>query len=81
VRDKLLLGVLRGAYSDVLFGGRYPMVALFLTLPSTDVDVNVHPTKAEIRFKNPTQIRNLLFHGIQSAIREQSNVSASLLPS
>ena len=80
VRDKLLLGVLRGAYSDVLFGGRYPMVALFLTLPSTDVDVNVHPTKAEIRFKNPTQIRNLLFHGIQSAIREQSNVSASLLP-
>lgn len=80
VRDKLLLGVLRGAYSDVLFGGRYPMVALFLTLPTMDVDVNVHPTKAEVRFKNPTQIRNLLFHGIQSAIREQSSVSASLLP-
>jgi DNA mismatch repair protein MutL len=80
VRDKLLLGVLRGAYSDVLFGGRYPMVALFLTLPTRDVDVNVHPTKAEVRFKNPTQIRNLMFHGIQSAIREQSSVSASLLP-
>jgi len=80
VRDKLLLGVLRGAYSDVLFSGRYPMVALFLTLPSTDVDVNVHPTKAEVRFKNSTQIRNLMFHGIQSAIHEQSSVSASLLP-
>ncbi len=80
VRDKLLLGVLRGAYNDVLAGNRYPMVALFLELPSHDVDVNVHPTKAEVRFKSPTHIRNLLFHGLQSAIREQSNISASLLP-
>lgn len=80
VRDKLLLGVLRGAYADVLAGNRYPMVALFLELPSEDVDVNVHPAKAEVRFKTPTQIRNLMFHGLQTAIREQSNMSASLLP-
>ena len=80
VRDKLLLGVLRGAYADVLAGNRYPMVALFLDLPHDQVDVNVHPTKAEVRFKNPMQIRNLIFHGIQSAIREQSNISAELLP-
>lgn len=80
VRDRLLLGVLRGAYADVLAGNRYPMVALFLELPAEDVDVNVHPAKTEVRFKNPTQIRNLMFHGIQNAIREQSNVSAELLP-
>jgi DNA mismatch repair protein MutL len=80
VMDKLLLGVLRGAYADVLAGNRYPIVALFLELPFDDVDVNVHPTKAEVRFKAPTAIRNLLFHAIQSAIREQAGVSASMLP-
>ena len=80
VMDKLLLGVLRGAYSDVLAGNRYPIVALFLELPHEDVDVNVHPTKAEVRFKSPTIIRNLLFHAIQKALREHAGESASLLP-
>jgi DNA mismatch repair protein MutL len=81
VRDKLLMGVLRGAYADVLARDRYPMVALFVTLPQTDVDVNVHPAKTEVRFKKPMVIRNLLFHGVQNAIREFSKTSASLLPS
>jgi DNA mismatch repair protein MutL len=76
VRDKLLLGVLRGAYSDVLAGNRYPYVALFLTLPKTHLDVNVHPTKAEVRFKNAAAVRNLMFHAIQSALREHAHVSA-----
>lgn len=80
VRDKLLLGVLRGAYADVLAGNRYPMVALFLELPHHDVDVNVHPTKAEVRFKNPAAVRNLMFHAIQKSIREYGQSSATLLP-
>ncbi len=80
VRDRLLMGVLKGAYADVLAGANYPLVALFINLPQDHVDVNVHPTKAEVRFKNPQTIRNLMFHGIQSAIREHGRESASLLP-
>lgn len=81
VRDRLLMGVLRGAYADVLAGQNYPLVALFINLPQDHVDVNVHPTKAEVRFKNPQTIRNLMFYGLQKAIREYGNESASLLPS
>ena len=80
VRDRLLMGVLRGAYSDVLAGQNYPLVALFVNLPQENVDVNVHPTKAEVRFKNPQTVRNLLYHGIQNAVREYGSESASLLP-
>ena len=80
VRDRLLLGVLKGAYSDVIAGNRYPVVALFIDLPFDDVDVNVHPTKAEVRFKSPAQIRNLIFHAVQSALKEHAKTSASLLP-
>ena len=50
VRDKLLLGSIRGAYQDVLAHDRHPVVALFLDLPAQEVDVNVHPAKAEVRF-------------------------------
>ncbi|MEZ5834415.1 MAG: hypothetical protein R3D03_01640 [Geminicoccaceae bacterium] len=53
VQDKLLKGALRGAYSDLLFHDRQPVVALFLDLPTDAVDVNVHPTKAEVRFRDP----------------------------
>lgn len=79
VKDKLLIGVLRGAYADVLARDRYPMVALFVDLPHTEVDVNVHPAKTEVRFRRPVVIRNLLFHAIQNAIREHSQQSAGLL--
>jgi len=80
VRDRLLLGVLKGAYADVVAGNRYPMAALFLDLPHDHVDVNVHPTKAEVRFKNPVQIRNMIFHAIQTALRDNAGQSADLLP-
>jgi DNA mismatch repair protein MutL len=81
VRDKLLLGVLRGAYADVLARDRYPLVALFLNISQTDVDVNVHPAKTEVRFKKPMVIRNMMFHAVHNAIREYSKASASLMPS
>lgn len=77
VRDKLLLGVLRGAYADVLARDRYPIVALFVNLPQEDVDVNVHPAKSEVRFRQPMLVRNVLFHGLQNAIRQYGGLSAA----
>ena len=53
VRDKLLIGVVRGAYADYLPRDRHPIVALFVTLGAREVDVNVHPAKAEVRFRDP----------------------------
>jgi DNA mismatch repair protein MutL len=67
VKDRLLQGALRGAYQDVLARDRHPMAALFLELPAAEVDVNVHPAKAEVRFREPGLVRGL----IVSAIRHQ----------
>ena len=53
VRDKLLIGVVRGAYADYLPRDRHPVVALFVTLDPREVDVNVHPAKTEVRFRDP----------------------------
>ncbi len=57
VRDKLLAGALRAAYGDLIPRGRFPMVALFLTVPAQEVDVNVHPAKAEVRFRDAGLVR------------------------
>ena len=65
VRDKLLLGVVRGAYADYLPRDRHPIVALFITLPPREVDVNVHPAKTEVRFRNAALVRSLLMHALK----------------
>jgi DNA mismatch repair protein MutL len=68
VRDKLLQGAVRGAYQDFLAGDRHPMVALFLDLPGTEVDVNVHPAKAEVRFRDPALVRGLIVSALKHAL-------------
>lgn len=76
VRDRLLLGALRAAYHDVLARDKYPVCALFLDVPHEDVDVNVHPAKAEVRFTNQAAVRSLIISGIRRALEGQSHRSA-----
>jgi DNA mismatch repair protein MutL len=68
VRDKLLVGAVRGAYQDVLARDRHPVVALFLDGPGEEIDVNVHPAKAEIRFRNANLIRGLIVGALRHAL-------------
>ncbi|MDI1285334.1 MAG: DNA mismatch repair endonuclease MutL [Reyranella sp.] len=68
VRDKLLAGAVRGAYQDFLARDRYPMVALFLEAPSEMVDVNVHPAKTEVRFRDAGIVRGLIVGALRTAL-------------
>ena len=69
VRDKLLVGAVRAAYGDLLPKGRYPLLALFVTLPPAGVDVNVHPAKAEVRFRDAASVRSLIIGGLAQALQ------------
>ena len=68
VRDRLLVGAVRAAYQEMLARDRHPVVALFITLPGGEVDVNVHPAKTEVRFREPTLIRGLIVGGLRAAL-------------
>src|SRR6266702_6556227 len=81
VRDKLLVGAVRGAYQDVLARDRHPVVALFLDGPSAEIDVNVHPAKAEIRFRDAALIRGLVVGALRHALEAagmRSSTTASI---
>jgi DNA mismatch repair protein MutL len=68
VRDRLLVGAVRGAYQDFLARDRHPLVALFLEAPSGMVDVNVHPAKTEVRFRDAGIVRGLIVGAIRQAL-------------
>ncbi len=77
VRDKLLHGAVRGAYADVLARDRHPVVALFVDLPATEVDMNVHPAKAEVRFRDAGLIRGMIVGALKHALHENGQSTAS----
>ncbi|HET9902739.1 MAG TPA: DNA mismatch repair endonuclease MutL [Xanthobacteraceae bacterium] len=77
VRDKLLTGAVRGAYADHLPRDRHPVVALFVTLDPHEVDVNVHPAKTEIRFRDPGLVRALIVKGLQDALGREARRAAT----
>src|SRR5204863_6876715 len=71
VRDKLLIGVVRAAYADYLPRDRHPVVALFLRVDPREVDVNVHPAKAEVRFRDAGLVRSFLIRALAEALARE----------
>lgn len=78
VRDKLLAGAIRGAYADLMPGGRYPVIVTFVECPPDRVDVNVHPAKAEVRFRDGGLVRSLVISAIRDALGGERRSDAGL---
>ena len=77
VRDKLLLGAVRAAYADYLPRDRHPIVALFVALDPREVDVNVHPAKTEVRFRDAGLVRSLIVGALREALARDGRRSAT----
>ncbi|WOE76414.1 DNA mismatch repair endonuclease MutL [Alterisphingorhabdus coralli] len=70
VKDRMLTGAVRAAYAEMLARDRHPVVALYLSVPASEVDVNVHPAKTEVRFRNAAMIRGMIVSGLRRALDE-----------
>ncbi len=79
VKDKLLAGAVRGAYGDFLPQGRHPLLTLFLSVPPREVDVNVHPAKAEVRFRDAGRVRGLLVGALREALSQAGHRATNTL--
>lgn len=77
VKDRLLIGALRAAYRDLLARDRHPIAALFIEVPTSEVDINVHPAKTEVRFRDPAAVRGLIIGGLKAALDEAGHRSAA----
>ena len=79
VRDRLLLGCVRAAYSDLMPRDRHAVVALYLTIPPADVDVNVHPAKAEVRFRDAGLVRGAIITALKHALLQAGQSSSTMV--
>ena len=79
VKDRLLVGAVRGAYAEMLARDRHAVVALFLDIPPGEIDVNVHPAKTEVRFRDPALVRRMIVSGLRHAL-DQSGFRAVQRP-
>ena len=77
VKDRLLVGSLRAAYRDLLPRDRHPVAALFVEVPAGEVDINVHPAKTEVRFRDSAAVRGLIVGGLRAALDEAGHRSAA----
>ncbi|HEV7309816.1 DNA mismatch repair endonuclease MutL [Ensifer sp.] len=77
VQDKMLLSAIRAAYSETIPSGRYPVAVLSITLDPTLVDVNVHPAKSDVRFRDPGLIRGLIIGAIRQALTREGDRAAT----
>ncbi|MBY0380865.1 MAG: DNA mismatch repair endonuclease MutL [Xanthobacteraceae bacterium] len=77
VRDRLILGAVRAAYADYLPRDRHPLVALFVTLDTQEVDANVHPAKTEVRFRNAGLVRALIVHALKDGLSREGRRTAA----
>ena len=77
VKDRLLVGSLRAAYRDLLARDRHPVAALFVEVPTGEVDINVHPAKTEVRFRDPSAVRGLIVGGLRAALDEAGHRSVA----
>ncbi|MEZ5817982.1 MAG: DNA mismatch repair endonuclease MutL [Hyphomicrobiaceae bacterium] len=78
VRDRLMLGAVRAAYGDTVPKGRHPLLALFVDLDPREVDVNVHPTKAEVRFRDAATARSLIIGGLRHALESAGHRATTM---
>ena len=76
VKDRLLAGAVRGAYADMLARDRHAVLALFVSVPPSEVDVNVHPAKTEVRFRDPAGVRGAIVSGLRHALSSGDKRSA-----
>lgn len=79
VRDRVLLGAVRAAYADFIFRDRFPVIALFVAIDPADVDVNVHPAKAELRFRDPAGVRGAVIRAITEALASAGHRASSIV--
>jgi DNA mismatch repair protein MutL len=81
VKDKLLFGAVRGAYRDFLAHDRHPLLALFLDIPAESLDVNVHPAKTEVRFRDAGLVRGLIVSALRHALAEAGHRASTTVSS
>jgi DNA mismatch repair protein MutL len=79
IRDKQILSALKAAYGDLLPSGRHPLAVLFIEIGASDIDINVHPAKTEVRFRDASAVRGLIISGVRHSLQQSAQFTSSTL--